>query len=210
MILSIILGASANAVGIPFVASASAYNTVDSTTLDISKPTGVVSGDILIAFVACNTGTGSGAWTMPSGWTEVLDESSGTRVGIAYKVAGGSEPSTYTFTQALTNKRLGGVIVAYTGLSYQSIGTNSYPSQTALSITTTGSYSLLIGAFADTNSNKALTAPFGMTSAGYTYNTSNGPSLLLAHQVVQSGATGSRTTTGGADTSSVLLALTMP
>jgi hypothetical protein len=68
-------------------------------TLVIDKPTGTVSGDILLWLMG-NDGT-SNTWSSPSGWTEIFHnrQSNGTTTSLFYKVAGGSEPSTYTNTR---------------------------------------------------------------------------------------------------------------
>lgn len=69
----------------------------DKTSLVLTKPTGTVSGDVLVAFFTAN----SVAVTPPSGFTEVFSQigSTSTLTSHMYvKVAGGSEPSTYTFT----------------------------------------------------------------------------------------------------------------
>jgi hypothetical protein len=66
---------------------------------NVDKPTGVASGDLLIAFGSSN----NGAWsTLPSGWTEFAvsddaDVPNNYRCYAWYKVAGGSEPSNYTY-----------------------------------------------------------------------------------------------------------------
>jgi hypothetical protein len=76
-----------------------------SSTRTITKPTGTVSGDLLVAtFFA-----GNGFWnnvnllTPPTGWTtlhEFLHTSGnpGKILGIYYKVAGGSEPASYDWS----------------------------------------------------------------------------------------------------------------
>jgi len=73
-------------------------------TVTINKPTGVVEGDLMVMDVSFN-GTSPTFLSSPSGWTVIYDEtnlieqSSGSMTGsYYYKVAGASEPSTYSFT----------------------------------------------------------------------------------------------------------------
>lgn len=99
---------------ITFVAGASNKGRV--TTLMIAKPVGTASGDFLIAAVAARLAP---AVTPPSGWTMVQDQtdpSSALRQVMFWKVAGASEPSSYTFTLD-TGRGVAGVIVAYRGVS---------------------------------------------------------------------------------------------
>jgi hypothetical protein len=76
-------------------------------TLTISKPSGTVSGDLLIAAIA-NQDTLTPA-TPPAGWTTISTQAINVNAGgtgdpfastLCYKIAGGSEPSTYTFVNA--------------------------------------------------------------------------------------------------------------
>lgn len=68
------------------------------TDFTVTKPTGVASGDLLVAFMASPSATVT--WTLPTGWVEAVSQASGGshRSLMAYKVAGSSEPSSYTFT----------------------------------------------------------------------------------------------------------------
>lgn len=85
----------------PSVASASwSWNGASSSNSSVNKPSGTQEGDLLIAFTwATEPG---GVWDFGfSGWTEVAQVEIQTGVHwyhIAYKIAGSSEPSTYSFT----------------------------------------------------------------------------------------------------------------
>lgn len=70
-----------------------------ATTIAAFKPTGVVSTDVLIASVAVEGGAGV-TITPPSGFTLVdrVDNGSALSLAVYVKTAGGSEPSTYTWT----------------------------------------------------------------------------------------------------------------
>ena len=73
-------------------------NTIATTSHTVTKPTGTVAGDVLVAAIAFN-GT-PGTITPPTGWVSIA-----TALGQAnpkaygwYLVAGGSEPASYTWT----------------------------------------------------------------------------------------------------------------
>jgi len=72
-----------------------------SADLTITAPSGVSSGDILL-FVANNNDYTRTLDTLPSGWASLHNQESSTspltEVWVAWKLAGGSEPSSYTFT----------------------------------------------------------------------------------------------------------------
>lgn len=76
-------------------------NDVTGGTLVCNKPSGVVSGDLLVAIVGRDQDAAATTNFTSSGWT--LDTFfSGTStyatLAVLWKVAGGSEPATYTFT----------------------------------------------------------------------------------------------------------------
>lgn len=64
----------------------------------------VLSGDFMIAFVTLNSPTPT--ITAPAGWTLYATQTAGSTVksAVYYKVAGGSEPSTYTWTSSAAAK----------------------------------------------------------------------------------------------------------
>jgi hypothetical protein len=79
-------------------------NLFGSTTVTLNKPSGVVEGDLMVMNILLNNSSGSITST-PSGWSVVydatnLEDSNGfgaMQGGQYYKVAGASEPSTYSF-----------------------------------------------------------------------------------------------------------------
>ena len=119
-----------------------------ATSLTITKPAGTADGDLLIAAVSHNddNGTISG----PSGWIQINQGTSGSsssadiRLSVWYKVAGGSEPTSYTWTWPSGSYReaVGGII-RYSGVdttdpiddSAAAIGDSNSP--TAPTVTTT-------------------------------------------------------------------------
>jgi hypothetical protein len=87
---------------VSYIASASVgnINNVDQTSVVCSKPSGTVQGDIMIAVFTAPY-TGSLTYTAPSGWNLASSHAGGGSVslfsGLYYKIAGSSEPSTYTW-----------------------------------------------------------------------------------------------------------------
>lgn len=99
-------------------------SSVNSITID--KPSGVVSGDLMIAQVTrSNTNTITG---VPSGWTLLRVDGSGAEPHqyLYYKIAGASEPSSYTWTYSATSTDgIGGGIIKITGYDMQSVVNNN-------------------------------------------------------------------------------------
>ena len=101
------------------------------------KPTGVVSGDVLVALLGNYNANFVTTWAS-TGWS-VLDtqaEHSGPggselNCAIMYKVAGGSEPSTYTFTNGIAGN-ISIIMTAYSGVD------NSTPFDTSKTKNTSG------------------------------------------------------------------------
>ena len=93
-------------------------NTTATTSLTINKPTGVVSGDLMIASISQRaSGT---APTAPVGWTLISSTAfgaSGARAAaLFYRLANGTEGATFTFTLAAGSTDGSGGIVAYAGV----------------------------------------------------------------------------------------------
>lgn len=111
---NLVLASSANAaVG---YRSATCGQASGTSSITLNKPTGTVSGDVLVAHIGTSNGP---ALTTPSGWTQIPNLAgiinADQRLVSYYKVAGGSEPASYTFTTGATDGIAGG-IAAYTGV----------------------------------------------------------------------------------------------
>jgi len=138
---------------ISFVAPSSAATSGGgATSLVIAKPTGVVSGQVMVATV---TATGTGALTAPSGWAVVKDTTlSATMRQIAYyRVAGGSEPASYSWSLGTTRQASGG-IADYSGVNNTapidaSTGTTGASGNATISsVTTSAANDMVIGTVA--------------------------------------------------------------
>src|SRR6266404_3471303 len=164
-------------------ASVSGFN---GTSLSISKPAGVVAGDVLVASVDAAGGSGT-TITAPSGWTLIRRDDSGTTLAMAtyYKVAGSSEPASYSWGLGSSNVGAGGGIIAYanvdTGAPLNASGgqvNSSSASVTAPSITTTVPNTMLVGFFGIA-SQSSFTAPSGMMER---YGVSSGGSTKVSSE----------------------------
>ncbi len=86
------------------------------TTLTIANPTGTLSGDVMVAHVIVRTA--SNTITAPNGWSLIRRQDSSSSISTATyrKVAGSSEPTSYTWTFGTAGEASGG-IASYTGVN---------------------------------------------------------------------------------------------
>lgn len=71
---------------LPYIASTAEDDASGGSNLFIPNPTGVVVGDLLVAFV---TADATGGWASEAGWTEVYDTATaGERMACYWKIAG--------------------------------------------------------------------------------------------------------------------------
>lgn len=101
---------------IAYRSSATAVTVALATSLAPSAPSGLASGDVMIA--AFGVFNDPGTVTPPSGWNLIrMDEQAAgvTRCYLYYKVAGGSEPGSYTWSW-VTSRHGVVSIAAYSGV----------------------------------------------------------------------------------------------
>ncbi len=146
-----------------------------ATILDLAKPAGAAEGDLLLAIAANMNGSGR-SMAAPAGWTVVpnTDHFNGTaaRTHAWYKLAGASEPGSYSFTETGgSGYDMSGGILALSGANQtspinasggQNNGTGTSTAVSAPSITTTLADTLLVFGGA-CNVGTTLTPPAGMT-----------------------------------------------
>ena len=161
-----------------------------------NKPSGTVSGDLLIA---CCYHTGTPTITGPTGWTRLLRVTGTSDVGWVadywYKVAGGSEPASYTWSGG-TDHLID--IASYSGVdngtpfdvTVDSATSSSGVNIVAPSVTTATANAWISCGFWHYDS-PALGVPAGMTALA------NADGLLVC-DVLQAGAgaSGTKTATG--------------
>lgn len=173
-----------------------------ASSRSVTKPTGVVSGDTLFALV---THDGSADTITASGWT-LIQYVSGTDIhaGLFYKVAGGSEPASYTFSTN-NSHALAATVTAYTGadtttytggFSDYSIQANSASANLTAPSVYVGSTNDIVLFFGGVSNNTSVTPPGGFAEeidAG-----SSGIRVYLATDTgLFSGESGSKTATIG-------------
>lgn len=156
----------------PTYRSLSTANTTSVTSVTINKPAGTVQNDLMIAFLSRDA-SGSNM-PPPSGWTQLIQNDIGTthRAEIFYKIAGASEPASYSFDLIDTNEGVVGTIVTVTGASTSSpfgpIATEFDLSSSYIkggSISQTSSTLIFLVSFHE--SPGTLTTPFGHTLLSY-------------------------------------------
>jgi hypothetical protein len=171
-----------------------------STTLTLTKPTGVVSGDLLVAVVSA-IGSGS-TITGPSGWTEIDTSTSagGLKASLWAKIAGGSEPANYAWNEtALGSQRWVGTLTAWQGVDTSSLAnaintatehdvTSNQTTSTTQSTPTLASSAVSIGrVFYSRTCRVASATPISFSSlgAGFTelsdHGNNSGGSISYSH-----------------------------
>jgi len=94
----------------------------------------VVAGDLLLAAIGHDGSDTPDPSAPPAGWTYLGRVPQGTMTGFYYwKLAGGSEPASYSFAGMITDELIGG-LVAYRGVDQ----TNPLASSRLASSTPTG------------------------------------------------------------------------
>jgi hypothetical protein len=107
------LGATVPVAPIAFRAAATGANAT-ARTVDVPLPSGVQSGDLLLASIAVR---GKPTVTAPAGWQLVRADENGTSMKQATfsRLASAGEPAAYTFGLS-SSQAAAGVIVAYSGV----------------------------------------------------------------------------------------------
>jgi hypothetical protein len=184
---------------ITFVGSTS--NGGDTAAVSLGRPTGVAPGDVLIAaFLTRNVITVQA----PAGWSLLTTIGS---MRVYHRIAGESEPTTYTWTLA-SQQRWAGGIAAYRGTRTNPIDavaaetSSGSPSLLAPSVTTSVDQTMLIALFGSHNRG-TIAAPDGMTERWDLQDSGQGgPTHGVRSEAADepfgsAGATGGRIATAG-------------
>lgn len=177
-----------------YATSAITFVASSTGTTSATKPTGTTAGDIILIF---GTGTSSGTYTPPSGFTDLFGGPGNQ--GACYKVAGTSEPASYSYSNGASFNDMVilvfrdaskvGAIGAYTAVaSVSTIAANA--------VTAIGTAEMLVAAFGSI-AGITFNNISGMTQIA---NTSNPPVSGFYQLLSAAGTTGTRTvtTSGGA------------
>lgn len=100
------------------------FNEVSPGTLTISKPSGLAEDDMMIAYIVWDSNNTT-APTLPSGWTQLLHDTTGIKSAVAYKLAtsGDVAASNFVFTLAGTVNASGGSIMRWSDVGLINAGT---------------------------------------------------------------------------------------
>jgi fibronectin type 3 domain-containing protein/regulation of enolase protein 1 (concanavalin A-like superfamily) len=164
--------ASATAIIPAFRGAASAGAPSGTLTLGIARPAGTVQGDVMVASIAVRPS--SATITAPSGWTLVRRVNNATgntnSLAVYYKVAGASEPASYSWTFNTSTGSAGG-IQSFSGINTTTpidveAGQNTASGLTlaAPSVTTRFAYDMVVTSHGFSSS-ATFTPPSGMTQA---------------------------------------------
>jgi hypothetical protein len=97
--------------------------TTSSTSVDITKPTGLAEGDLMVAHVSCEKASGTHTViSLPSGWADITNSDfNDLATRYAYKVADSADVAASAFSFALESGKgislAGGSIIRITGAS---------------------------------------------------------------------------------------------
>ncbi len=141
-----------------------------ATTLVINAPAGVQAGDVLVAAIVGSVASGSLSVTA-DGWVVQSEQFDNLAVlTILTRVAGGSEPTSYTFNYSVSASTRRGAIQRFSGVdnSAPMAGTptknnGSGTTATGLSITTTED-DAWVGMYVGWSANSTTFTPSGLTS----------------------------------------------
>src|SRR5437773_4670538 len=179
----------------------------------ISKPSGTVAGDVMIATIAVRPNTAT--ITTPAGWTPVLprvDNSAGTAsLAIYRRTADASDSSVTDYAWSTSGATFAmGTIQSFSGVDtanpidvWNGQATASSTTHATPDVTTTVANTLLIAAHAMASGSVSWTPPTGMTEiVDVQVGSTTGGITLEKSTVVQStaGATGAKTATNGSNT----------
>jgi hypothetical protein len=116
-LLALVLPSTASA-DVTFRAAAAAGGGA-VTSLAVNVPTGTAAGDVMLACIGARPDTIT--ITLPSGWTLIraVTQSAATanRMSTYYRVAGGAEPASYTWTFSATPTGVIGAIGSFVGVA---------------------------------------------------------------------------------------------
>ncbi len=149
------------------IAVRGATSATGSGTLSLTRPAGVVQGDVLVAQVTARTG--GSTMSAPAGWTLVRNDSAGIQVqsAVFVRAATGSEPTSYAFGTS-SGARMAGGMSAYSGVSttapveVHGAATGSGTSMSAPSVTTASANTLLLALWTS-RQQAASSTPASMT-----------------------------------------------
>src|SRR5207249_1267734 len=203
----------ATIIGFHGAASASTGTALSATSLNLSRPSGTLANDVMVASITAHDGSSViPTITAPAGWTLIVNTTSNGQnlaVSTYWKVAGTTfaDPGPYTFTVSPSSRIAGGISAYFNVDTTNPINASGAASSSTPSITTTVYNTMLVGCFGRSD-NKAVGAPAGMTERFNVESSSSGGTTTDASSesadALQGspGASGSKATQSGAPNTS--------
>lgn len=196
----------------------------DTGTITCNKPAGTAVGDLLLAIVFRDEATGAMAVagatfsTLASGTLDAgTGATTGGRIRVYTRTVDGSEPSSFTFTEASGNSTGTVHLFAITGggtpVAATQNDTTSDVNMVAPTIASPGTDALLICAWDARceSTARTLTVPGSMSSAGQINPPANYIITIAGYeQLTGSAATGTRTATVSAAETSLGVSVAVP
>lgn len=219
------VSATTGSAAVPIVEAVTTATAINDTyDLTINKPTGTVSGDVLIAVVALDYND-TNTWTTPSGWVfqGTAKTSHGTS-GLATVMscysrrADGTEGSSFTFTESgMLHKngliaRISGVDAGVTDLTHQFAtfnDTTSSTSHTSPSITTTEDNCLILSFFSSGWDNADASSAAGSETEIADFNNAGSDYLWMSAYRTDKATAGAVTHSITLDNTSPVVSITL-
>jgi hypothetical protein len=190
-----------------------------AASITVTKPVGVMKGDVLIAFIWNDKTLGAAsAVTTPAGWTLLgMQQANGFtanqyRLSTYSRVSDGTDGANYTWSFAATDSYSSGVVVAYVG-GHQLVAVDVGPvftaavisaggNQTNTGVTTVNKDSKILSYYIDESTASTLTGPAGYSQVAYFKDTGRNMTVGLWEKTLNTpgatgGITGSGFTSGG-------------
>lgn len=192
-----------------FVSNAAANNGGGATSLVIPKPDGVVAGTLLLATIACEA---EATWDY-TGWTLAHEVDQEVRLGFAWKIADGTEGSSFTFPLSISVRAEGGIIAYINTHKTSPIGliddqTTNGTHITSNSLTVSERSSIVFGVGVDAN--EGITASTGTTTMNVMYEPRSTRNMKVWElSIPAGGATGTKDAVIGTSIGQDLVAILM-
>jgi hypothetical protein len=216
MLASKLLPTPQQSIALPtYIGNSVTWRDTGSFTITIGKPAPTVQGDLMIAFLGATDPVFGGAgWSGSAGWTTVVNQTVCPNLKIAYKIAGASEPGSYTFTFTDNDNDMTACILTYRNCTFDTVGTLAVLGNPLIlpSINTSVANCTLLAVGFKATSSLAAPAVTGMTLRGSKIGITELPVFGVSDQSISAaGATGTRSLSNGSGTanrvSGVLMSL---
>lgn len=163
-----------------------------ASSIAVGMPTSIVAGNLLVMYVCSSNNPDT--VTAPAGWTQVL-QNRGTI--LAWRVATGTESSTYTATSNTSTGTFSAFVYQYSNAAFDVVGTytgSASSTFTCSSINVTYNNSIVFAVCKDGAAGSTFSTPTGFTSLSVDSD-AVAPSVSVFYDPVSAGATGDASVT---------------